>query len=494
MDNEENLKKNMTDILLNLKLKDFDTKIITNNIQDIEYILEKMDLENNRHKYLCLSCIYGAFLGDSMGSCCEFSRPSPNNCKFIFKIKKGIFDPGEVTDDSEMAISAAFAYIDSFNEDPSIIQDIIYYYFCIWRYTGPKDIGNATSNALRYWKKNDINETTFNYKMVKGFNWESLANGFLMRISTFIAYYYYTHLDIIYSTINKFFEKEIKEISQEIINLYYDIYKESLKNTEITHPNFECGISSAVFSLLTLTGMVTNEASKVYSLFNLITKCKIFFDCHEDKLAKTIAKQTQKKYVTILEEIESGKKIEVFNLMGYYIHGFKLSIFYIKYLSDLGNAIGDNVYYDIMCEVCNYGGDTDTNCAIVGAMIGPLIGYKKFGSEYFEKFINFIPESRIQFNSAFMYIYVSFLEEKCLGKDKTGETDEEEDNTKIGEKTNNSKDDDKLEKSQKSSKENKSSGIMNTLSGWIYGQKIEKFKHYTALKKIMEFLTKEIEI
>ena len=491
MNDEENLKKNMTSFLLNLNIKNFDKNLITNNILRIADKLEDLDTEKERHKYLCLSCIFGAFLGDSMGSCCEFSRPSPNNCKSIFKIKNGIFAPGEVTDDSEMAMSSAFAYIDSFNEDPSIIQNIIYYYFCIWRSSGPKDIGNTTTKALRYWKANDINETAFNYKLTRGFNWDSLANGFLMRISTFIVYYYYTHLENIYNTINKFYEKENEEISQKIIDLYYDIYEESIKNTEITHPNYENGISSAIFTLLTLTGMVTNDASKIYSLFKLITKCKNFFDLHKDQ-SKAYGINTQKKYVQILEEIESDKKIQVFNLMGYYLHGFKLSIYFVKQLSEMGNEIGDNVYYDIMCKVCNYGGDTDTNCAIVGAMIGPLIGYKKFGSEYFDIFINFIPERRLQFNSAFMYIYVSYLEEKCLKKGESETVSIEEDNNKISENTDKPKE--VKEDDNKEPEEKKSSGLFNKLTGIMFGQKSEKFKNYTALKKINDFLTKELDI
>ena len=104
-----------------------------------------------------------------------------------------------------MTISAAFAYIDAINEDPSKVQDLIYYYFCIWCRSGPKDIGNATSSALRFWKNESIEETHFDYKNVQNLNWTSLANGFLMRISTFIVYYYYTHLDNIYKIIQNYF-------------------------------------------------------------------------------------------------------------------------------------------------------------------------------------------------------------------------------------------------------------------------------------------------
>jgi hypothetical protein len=127
----------MTHYLLNIKLKDLDKQIIEKNIEKIVNKLDDIDIEKDKDKYEALSCIFGAFLGDSMGSCCEFSPKCDSNHEIIFKIKNGIFEPGEVTDDSEMAMSAAFAYIDLINEDPLITQDLIYYYFCVWGASGP---------------------------------------------------------------------------------------------------------------------------------------------------------------------------------------------------------------------------------------------------------------------------------------------------------------------------------------------------------------------
>ena len=580
MENEEELIKDMNKVLLSLNLKGLNQNIIIHNIEEIADKLESLDVEKEKHKYLCLSCIYGAFLGDSMGSCCEFSSPSEKNHLDIFAFVNGIFAPGEVTDDSEMAISAAFAYIDIIsNKAPSRIQDIIYYYFCIWRCSGPKDIGNATSSALRFWNNETIEETKFNYKFVKTSNWGSLANGFLMRISTFITYYYYTHLEKIYDVIKKYFSSESNDITEEIINLYFDIYTESSKNTEITHPNYENGISSAIFTLMTLTGMVTNDASKVYSLFKTITNCKTFFDCHkENKYEHSIAIETQKKYEQIINEVESNNITPVYSQMGYYIHGFKLSVYNIKRLADMGTNIEDDIYYKIMCDVCDCGGDTDTNCAIVGAMSGPLIGYKNFNKKYFDVFIRFIPYHRCQFNSAFMYIYVNYLEEQILkgNQNKENNNDIQTENKNLKEEMKNTspknndeieieeniktvekkeetevkkteteikkleeevKKDEKVGKNEeaqvkteeavekkekveekkeetkdevkgeikkevkeevigeKKEEEEKKDGLKDNIIGFIpkKEQKTQNFK-YTAFKKIMEFLCKEIEI
>ena len=485
----------ITKFLLNINLKNLkDKNIIINNVKKIAIIIDEIDEEKEKDKYLCLSCIFGAFLGDSMGSFCEFSSPSKDNHKSIFVNKNNAFAPGEVTDDSEMAISAAFAYIDIINEDPSILQDLLYYYFSIWRCSGPKDIGHATQNALRFWNSKSFEETEFNYKMVKGYNWDSLANGFLMRISTFIVYYYYNHLDNIQTIIQNYFSKDNNEITKEIKELYYSIYIESSKNTEITHPNYENGISSAVFTLMTLTGMVTNDPKKVYFLFKKIVFCKNFFDCHkENNLQKLIAQNVSKKYEGIIQEVESGKIMPVYSLMGYYIHGFKLSVYFVNKL--IGKKIDENTYYNIMCEICDFGGDTDTNCAIVGAMIGPLIGYKNFKKQYFDEFITFIPEERSQFNSAFMYIYVNYLEEQLLNNShKIKESEEINAEKKEESKTNNEEDKKKEKKEKKKGLINNIKTLFSSKSNSSKDRQLqrEKFK-YTAYKKILEFFNKEIK-
>ena len=343
--------KDLNDFLLTTKLRHLNKNNIYNNFKKIVKKLEEINLIKHRHKYLCLSCIFGAFLGDSIGSSCEFQPKSKDNHKAIFSGKDEIFEVGELTDDSEMAISAAFAYMDVINEDPSNLQNLIYYYFCIWGNSDPKDIGTATSLALQNWKGESIEETKFNYEFIKKKNWDSLANGFLMRISTFIVFYYYTHIENIYDTIEKYFNTENIELSEEIINLYLDIYNESSINTVITHPNYENCISGAVFTLMTLTGMVTNDASKVYLLFKIITKSEKFNKCHKENTENYLALKIQKKYEQIIKEVENNIESDVYKSMGYYIHGFKLTIYSIKRLADMNKNYDSEIYFKIMCDI-----------------------------------------------------------------------------------------------------------------------------------------------
>ena len=410
------------DNLLGIKLNKLKEKgkILKRNVKLVEQLLNNLNEAKETHKYICLSCIYGAFLGDSIGSCCEFSEASNENHKLIFTQEK-LFLPGEITDDSEMALSAAFAYIDSLNNDHSKIQDYLYFYFCIWRNSGPKDIGFATNDALALWQYEDIKDTKFNPEEVKQINWNTLANGSLMRISTFIAFYYYSNINQLYDIIPRCFndknkDSENDDLNDEICNLYKNIYKELYKNVQITHPNYENGISCSVFTLMVLLGMITKDATKVYNLFKQISISKKFLEIDNELISS--ASDCQNKYKLIISDIETNQPIDVYKQMGYYMHAFKLSIKYLYKYPDMGKNNDKDLYYKIMCDICDYGGDTDTNCAIVGTMIGPLIGYKNFPKELFSTFINFIPFKRTQFISAFAYIYVNYLEQKILKNEK----------------------------------------------------------------------------
>lgn len=495
----------MNNYLLNIQLKNYNVNTIKSNIEKIYQKLINLDITKDIHKYLSLSTIYGSFLGDSMGSCCEFSCPSKNNHNNIFKNNNLLFKIGEVTDDSEMAISAAFAYIDSLFETNIKTQNLIYYYFCIWRYSGPKDIGNATSKALnRKWEKNDsIENLKFDLNLVKACNKNSLSNGFLMRISTFIVYYYYKNLDKIYKIINNYIRitKDNFCLTKEIFELYKDILLESTQNIEITHPNPENSISGAIFSLMVLVGMVTRNAEYVYTLFKKISNSKDFTNIHKNTLYETSIHDTQIKFLNIIKDIEKNQPISVIKHSGYYLHSFRLSVFFLFRLKDIDMSKSKDIYYKIMCNICDLGGDTDTNCAIVGTMIGPLIGYKNFNNNYFDKFIRFIPEKRCQFNSAFMYIYVDLLERVLLKKDlilKEKINNEKNDKNNIYNQKNKINEKNSALDNNKDKKERKLSENSNEKGkNEIKNEKIDKNKrtfNYISLQLIKKFLIKEINI
>jgi len=101
--------------------------------------------------------------------------------------------------------------------------------------------------------------------------------------------------------------------------------------------------------------------------------------------------------------------------MGFYVHAFKLSIYYLSVLDKRKNE--DNIYIKVIEEICDYGGDTDTNATIVGTVIGPMIGYSNFTKDkLFENLILFFNSSWLIYTSGLIYFFVEYLDNNFNGK------------------------------------------------------------------------------
>ena len=65
------------------------------------------------------------------------------------------------------------------------------------------------------------------------------------------------------------------ELTNQLLELFFNIFNKVIINVEIIHPNLELSISTSVFCLMVLTGMVRNKAIDIYSLFNIFSFNKI---------------------------------------------------------------------------------------------------------------------------------------------------------------------------------------------------------------------------
>ena len=70
---------------------------IKENIHDIRLHLDDVTLSSDHDAYRAYSAIFGAFLGDSMGSFCEFKEYDLLNSKWCFG-EKNVFDCPPWTD------------------------------------------------------------------------------------------------------------------------------------------------------------------------------------------------------------------------------------------------------------------------------------------------------------------------------------------------------------------------------------------------------------
>ena len=280
-----------TEYIFNLlqNYEKLDLTIFKKNINTIKQKIYSIitNKKENRDMYIILSTIYGAFLADSMGSFCEFKLFNKNNHMSIFNPKvHSIFKPGQVTDDSEMAMSQAYAIMDNSNYQ-TLNNHLIYYYYLIWYNSHPLDIGITTRNALNTLNiKYDVNITSENIfsekikNIIKNKNYGSLANGLLMRISPILTWFY---------TINKNYIQNILETksTEKYYDLYNKIFIEVEKDGQLTHPNKENSVAASIFIFTGVCAMEQKYTGKeILDMLNILFKHNDFNDKKEEKVLK----------------------------------------------------------------------------------------------------------------------------------------------------------------------------------------------------------------
>ena len=389
---------------LNLNIFEKNIKAVKQKIYSI--IKNKKE---NQDLYIILSTIYGAFLGDSMGSFCEFRTFNKENHLLIFNNNSSnIFMPGQVTDDSEMAMSLAYAIMDNGNYN-SLNQHMIFYYYLIWYYSRPLDMGFTTSTALstlQYSENVNITQNIFSEEIKQYIsiqNSKSLANGLLMRISPLLCWFY---------MINKNYIKNILEskTSKKYYELYYKIYIEVEKDSQITHPNRENAVAGAILIFMGICAM-----EQKYSGLDILKMTNILFEDNKFNLSKE-ENILKNHFINIIQDYtkegfnEDNYFKSVNNSIGYYLHAFKLTLYYLYRLDDMKKNMNiKEIYNKIIFSICDFGGDTDTNAAIVGMILGPLIGLENFDDKYLDIFLSFYSRHRVIYTNVFMYFYAKYL-------------------------------------------------------------------------------------
>ena len=393
------LPKHTADQLLNRFKKNKETLCsFIKNLKD-----EKLDI------YKVLSCIFGSFYGDAIGGFCEFRKASEENFKKIFN-NKPVFGqlPGQITDDSEMSMCLAYAIMDT-PEKEKIDPKYLYFYYGAWAKSEPIDMGKTTEASFKnfdfmsFHPKNDKFYSVI--KDIEKNNIKSLSNGFLMRKSTFIAWLYYRF----YGEINKSFESITD--SKKLLELYKKLKSLSHLDNYITNPNPQTDSVSAFYCIMALGAIKGLSANNIIDkISNLCTNPFFTKDEDDNYTANLIInninkfKNSKLKY----DEIFGNKNSEDFigKHIGWYEHAFKLTLYYLVNYDSFENE--KTRFKLILDQICNLGGDTDTNACIVGGVIGPLIGLKNFGDN-FNKVLDVIPRNRSLFSICLMVLYVEYL-------------------------------------------------------------------------------------
>ena len=274
-------------------------------------------------------CIYGVLVGDALGTTYEFEKETTIMLsKTLNIVGGGPFNVaiGQLTDDSEMTLALAYSIINKKKYDK---EDVAKAYIR-WLKSDPIDNGISTAKALR--KAKNFQDTVNN--SIK-YNSKSLSNGFLMRISP---------LAVIGKNMDKY--KLNKIIKDEI---------------SITHSNKECLIAGKFYIYLLI--YILNGGEDYYN-YSLQLSGKDY------TLKKIVEGALKSPYYIRYKNV----KIDVDGqYMGYYVVSLQIALYCL---------FNSKTYQSAMRTIIKLGGDTDTNCAISGALLGAKFGYNKIPKKW----------------------------------------------------------------------------------------------------------------
>jgi len=368
--------------------------------------------------YNACSILVGASLGDAMGSYCESNQNNNYNEDLIWEERNPIFGTarGQVTDDSELGISLALGLLETINkygiEKKSVTNmkvNFIAFYYLYWLCSNPFDIGNTTRDAFYFENYpnslyDDINDgkvsKTFRDNSMKK-NREKLTNGFLMRHTPLSVLIYYLNektslIDFKNALETKQFDKLFLTFSDMVSNEVY-----------LTHANQECLVGTVVYNFLILC--ILNLKDEHNDKFNLIDTVSIL-NLLKDFLEFLLRSSDNNVFYfkigihSILENLKAILKMDNFekeskeskyilaisvHLSGHYLHAIDLIFFILRFFADFCGTDNIGTYSKIMKFICNKGGDTDTNCCIVGGIVGALCGFQNIEDFYVEPHLKF---------------------------------------------------------------------------------------------------------
>ena len=286
-----------------------------------------------------LGAVIGAFIGDSLGSAVEFQRHVSNDDLIrALSMTKGIFGngPGQVTDDSELAMCILNGICRTL---PNWEADSIAEFYKGWIGSQPFDIGMTTRNAFSY---------LYDFKEVEGLanvaresanenNQSSLSNGSFMRCSP-LAVYCRNMID----------DDFVRYIVTE--------------DSSMTHSNRLIHETQTLY-ILCISHLIQNPKDRENAIKKVVEYAQ--------------SKCSLEAQNWLKDSFDPNKAMPGCPTIGFvkiaFDHSFR-------------ELIKENIDFDeTMKRVLLLAGDTDTNAAIVGAMIGAYVGYKALNEDWKNK-------------------------------------------------------------------------------------------------------------
>lgn len=279
---------------------------------------------NNNFEFRAQGCMMGQLAGDALGSLVEFQSPEfiqtlyPNGVNDLKDGGTWNTIAGQPTDDSEMALILARTLIEKQTYNKTDLEKAYLY----WYNSNPFDCGNTIGGSLSGYQNPD-----------------SQANGALMRISPL-----------------------------GIFGVKYDLIQVAewaRQDATITHINHLCQDINVLFVMGIAHAIKTGCSPE--SLYKQILNWANDMNTPGNTLC-TRPSELEEYSIKIITTIENAKDTppdDYTHLSGWVLIAFQNALYQLIHASTLEEAI---------IETVMKGGDTDTNAAICGAILGAVYG------------------------------------------------------------------------------------------------------------------------
>lgn len=271
-----------------------------------------------------LGCLLGACVGDAAGATLEFQGlPAPDDVERAMAMSGGGFfrlAPGQITDDSELALSLA----DALSRSSSFDLEAIARSYARWIDSGPFDIGTTTRNSLGSYRS--ATEAGYSAAMKGAASRSCLAskaNGSLMRIAPLAIWGY------------RLPDDELARCAAE--------------DSLLSHPNESC--CHAVASYAIAAAALLRQPGE---------RCGAF--------SRASAWAGKNANDEVREWLRAAEKDEPVNFLS------QVGFVRIAFVNAFQHLLRGSGFEKTLRETIARGGDTDTNACIAGALVGAADG------------------------------------------------------------------------------------------------------------------------
>jgi ADP-ribosylglycohydrolase/fructose-1,6-bisphosphatase/inositol monophosphatase family enzyme len=278
--------------------------------------------------------LLGQVAGDALGSQVEFSDPVTIRNRYPLGVRKmedgGTWNTmaGQPTDDSELALLLARSIVEHGKYEHEKVASAYHYWY---HDSDPFDVGAATAQAMRGVTLEHVREGRAAEIMRFNASRETQANGSLMRISPLGIHGY-----------------RMKPA---------ELWKLANAESSLTHPNPVCGQCCGLFCASIAHAVSTDSDGKRTYEYAL--------HLAEGNEVDPVVLQTLRSAASELP-VTTGKS-------GWILIAFQNAFYQL---------IHSNTFEDGIVDTVMQGGDTDTNAAIAGALLGAVFGREAVAADW----------------------------------------------------------------------------------------------------------------